>query len=144
MDNIWPEKLNYSISIPTKAVIFGTNINITFNLIPLLKGLRIGNISTELFETTHLTAEYRISCREARRSRVIARDSWELSDDAETVDIEGQDGHSFIRTISVPKKLKDCVQSVEAKGIKVRHRLKFAIQLQNPDGHLSEVNDLHV
>lgn len=39
----------------------------------------------------------------------------------------------------LPKSLNECVQDCEVPGIKVRHKLKFIVQLHNPDGHISEL-----
>lgn len=39
----------------------------------------------------------------------------------------------------LPKSLNECVQDCELPGIKVRHKMKFIVQLHNPDGHISEL-----
>ena len=78
--------------------------------------------------------------RQSHISRVVVGDKWRLPDDAETEDIEGQEGYKFTRLLLIPRSLRDCVQSVEATGIRVKHRLQFMIQLLNPDGHVSEVS----
>lgn len=41
--------------------------------------------------------------------------------------------------VLLPKSLHACVQDCEVAGIKIKHKLKFTIQLHNPDGHMSEV-----
>ena len=122
-------------------MIFGTNINVEFILVPLLKGLKIGRISTILVETQDMIVECIAQPkREYSKTRTVAVDQWELGENAETEELNGREGYSFIRSLSLPKNLRGCVQTVEAKGIKVKHRLKFIIQLLNPDGHVSEVS----
>jgi arrestin-related trafficking adapter 4/5/7 len=39
----------------------------------------------------------------------------------------------------LPKLLKHCIQDVEMLEIKIRHKIKFYITLQNLDRHTSEV-----
>lgn len=75
--------------------------------------------------------------------RPIAKDEYRFPDDAESMDVEGQDGFTFSRALSIPQSLKDCLQTVDALGIRVRHSLKFNIQMHNPDGHVSEVSVNH-
>ena len=76
------------------------------------------------------------------RKRVVSRDIWDLPEGSEAEDLEGREGYKFMRPLPIPKNLRHCVQTVESKGIKVRHRLKFVIQLINPDEHISEVGKL--
>jgi hypothetical protein len=39
----------------------------------------------------------------------------------------------------LPKSLKHCIQDVETPEIKIHHKIKFHITLQNPDRHTSEI-----
>ena len=138
---MWPEKIDYCLSTPTKAVIFGTSVQVDFKLIPLLKGLRIGKITTELNEKQDIKIRgTRNPSRSRQISRLIVRDEHRLPDDVETEDVEGQEGYVFSRSLRLPQSLKHCVQTVEALGIKIRHYLSFNIQMHNPDGHVSEVS----
>jgi len=123
-----------------KAVIFGSNVQVDFKLIPLLKGLKIGKVTTELNERQEMNIRNtRIPARSRQMVRDVAKDEYRLSDDEETADIEGQEGYIFSRTVAVPQSLTKCVQTVDVLGIKVRHNLAFNVQLHNPDGHISEV-----
>lgn len=72
-------------------------------------------------------------------TRTITKDEFRLPDDAESGDIEGQDGFAFSRAILIPQSLKHCLQTVDALGVKIRHSLSFNVQMHNPDGHVSEV-----
>lgn len=137
MDDVWPEKLDYSMSIPTKGVVFGSAIRVDFKMIPLTKGLMIKSISSDLVEIRHLRF---IRCpRRNRIHRVIVQNEWVLPDDMETVEIDGQYGYRFHRLIQIPKSLNGCIQSVNTRGIEVKHMIKFTMRLRNPDEHQSEV-----
>ena len=140
---MWPDKIDYSLSTPTKAVIFGTNLQVDFRLIPLLKGLKIGKIKTELNERQEVTIKgSRAPSKSRQIIRMIVQDEHRLPDDAETEDIDGQEGYVFSRNLRLPQSLKNCIQTVDALGIKIRHSLTFNIQMHNPDGHVSEVSTI--
>lgn len=144
VENVWPNKIEYSISTPTKAVIFGTSIQVDFKLIPLLKGLRIGQIVSQLIESHDLTLnpEDPDSIRNTYKStRTILTDEHELDPDGslEIID-EAAEGYQFTRHLELPKTLTRCLQDTDTRGIKIRHKMKFRVQLLNPDGHISEVS----
>ncbi|KAE8353712.1 putative HECT-type ubiquitin ligase-interacting protein cred [Aspergillus coremiiformis] len=143
VENIWPNKIEYSISTPTKAVIFGTSIRVDFKLIPLLKGLKIGQIVSQLIESHDLTLnpEDHDAIRNTyKNTRTILNDEYELDHDnaLEIID-EVAEGFQFSRHLDLPKTLTRCLQDTDTKGIKIRHKLKFRVQLLNPDGHISEL-----
>ena len=140
VENIWPDKVDYSLSTPTKAVIFGTNVQVDFKLIPLLKGLKFGKVTTEFNERQEVSIKGpRAPIRSRQITRTIAKDEYRLPENAESEDIEGQDGYTFSRAIRIPQSLKKCLQTVDALGIRIRHNLTFNVQMHNPDGHVSEV-----
>lgn len=140
MENVWPEKVDYALSTPTKAVIFGTTVQVDFRLVPLLKGLKFGKIVTEVTEKQEFAVQTRTPKRKQTIIRSIAKDEYHHPDDAETVDIEGQEGFLFSRSIPLPQSLRKCLQTVDVMGIKIRHSLVFNVQMHNPDGHISEVS----
>jgi hypothetical protein len=55
VENLWPNKVEYSISIPNKAVVFGSSIPINIVLLPLLKGLTVGKVTCSLKELHNFT-----------------------------------------------------------------------------------------
>ncbi|MCJ1478370.1 hypothetical protein MMC13_007050 [Lambiella insularis] len=140
VENTWPNKIDYSISTPTKAVIFGTNIQIDFRLVPLLKGLKIGKIEVELLELHEFTVDM-VSNYKKQHAYVqtAAKTEWEIPEDTEAEDIHGQEGFEFSRMLPIPKSLRSCRQSAEVVGVKIKHKLKFNVMLNNPDGHTSEL-----
>lgn len=142
MDNIWPNKIEYSISTPTKAVVFGTSIRVDFKLIPLLKGLRIGQVTSQLIESHDLTLnpDETDSARNTYKiTRTILTDEHQVDENAVEIIDEAAEGYQFTRFLDMPLTLTRCLQDTDTKGIKVRHKLKFRIQLHNPDGHISEL-----
>jgi hypothetical protein len=140
---VWPHKIEYSISTPSKAVVFGTSVTVNFRLVPLLKGLRIGKISTQLVEAHDFTLEPQISGlppRGYKNTRTIETDEYEIDEEAQLQILDEEaEGYQISRVLNLPKTLNQCVQDTDAKGIKIRHKLKFTIQLHNPDEHISEV-----
>ncbi|KAL5335857.1 hypothetical protein BJX70DRAFT_374070 [Aspergillus crustosus] len=143
VENIWPNKIEYSISTPTKAVIFGTSIRVDFKLIPLLKGLGIGQIVSQLVETHDLT----LNPEDPDAIRNTYKNTRTIVNDEHTIDQENgieiidevAEGYQFTRVLDLPKTLARCLQDTDTRGIKVRHKLKFRVQLLNPDGHISEL-----
>lgn len=144
VENVWPEKIEYRISIPQKAVIFGTSIHVDMQFVSLLKGLRLGTIKSVLEEAIELTvpAGDGITHRLQNINRRISKWSLETNPDEhfrDMLDETGREGYVMSQDLKLPKSLKVCVQDVDAKGIKVRHKLRFVVALHNPDEHVSEV-----
>lgn len=111
-------------------------------MIPLLKGLRIGQTTSQLIESHDLTLnpEDADSIRNTYKiTRTILTDEYELQDDSLEIIDEAAEGYQFTRYLDMPQTLTRCLQDTDTKGIKVRHKMKFRIQLHNPDGHISEV-----
>lgn len=146
VENIWPNKIEYSLAIPQKAIIFGTMIYVDVKFTSLLKGLRIGTIRCQLVEVQEFSIPglppYGTN-RSHKNSRDIGNWAFELNDEEHYHDVlneSGQDGYSLKQTLPLPKCLRKCLQDVDTLGIKVRHKVKFLIALHNPDGHISEVS----
>jgi hypothetical protein len=144
LENVWPDKLEYSITTPSRAVIFGTSLRVDFRLLPLLKGLKIGTITSQLIESHDFTLNSENSDtaqNHYRTTRPITFDMYTLSEEDQVgiLDNEEADGCQFSRMLDLPKTLRKCMQDTDTQGIKIKHKLKFRIQLHNPDGHTSEV-----
>lgn len=147
VENIWPNKVEYSIVIPQKAVVFGTSIPLETRFTPLLKGLEIGDINCRLMEVHEviLTTAQGHSIREHKREREVKH--WTLSVNREEhwndmIEDSGQEGWLLNSQLDLPKKLGKCMQDTNVHGIKIRHKLKLVVALHNPDGHVSEVSCL--
>ena len=108
----------------------------------LLKGLRIGLVSTEVLETHEFTVESdSIASRRVHKdSKTLAKDAYQLDEEQESEILDEEvEGYRFSRYLELPKTLKKCLQDAEIHGIKIRHKLKFNVALHNPDGHVSEL-----
>lgn len=144
VENVWTNKIEYSISTPTKAIIFGTSLQVDFRLVSLLKGMVMGKITTQVKEEQEfvLDPEFGVPTYNSvqKVDRVVASDEYTINNetDAQILDEEAE-GFQFSRFIELPKTLKRCLQDCNVNGIKIRHKLKFNIQLHNPDGHISEL-----
>ncbi|GEQ66849.1 hypothetical protein JCM33374_g512 [Metschnikowia sp. JCM 33374] len=135
VDNTWPKKVEYSLSIPSKAIAIGAGTPVTMMLVPLLKGLQLGEIKMTLVEmysfvsyippphtSERVVCEKVISAPTANDSN-FQMDRWEIT--------------TFLK---VPPNLSKCTQDCDIQThLKVRHKLKFVIGLKNPDGHTSEL-----
>ncbi|KAI1942063.1 hypothetical protein LOZ66_001544 [Ophidiomyces ophidiicola] len=143
VENIWPNKLEYSISLANKAVIFGTSITVNFRLLPLVKGLKIGNILAQLVESHELTLppdEVSQQRKVTRTSKLIFSHSFEIEEQRDFfVPNADAEGYRFSKTWSLPTTLRKCLQDADTQGIKIKHKLKFRVQLHNSDGHTSEL-----
>jgi hypothetical protein len=118
---------------------------VDFKLVPLLKGLVIGNVSTQVKEEQELIVdpEWGVNAMSngiTKHDRVIVSDMYKIDpeNDVQILD-EAAEGFEFSRYLELPKSLNQCLQDCNAKGIKVRHKVKFNVQLHNPDGHISEL-----
>ncbi|KAK1988071.1 arrestin [Colletotrichum cereale] len=144
VENIWPNKVDYSIIIPQKAVVFGATVPLQMRFTPLLKGLEMGEISVKMLEIRECTLQGPTGSvfKEHRTEREVS--NWKFDVDREehwhdTIEDTGQEGWMVEKKLNLPKRLRQCVQDLNHNGIKVRHKLKLVVALKNPDGHISEL-----
>lgn len=135
VDNTWPKKVEYSLNVPSKAIAVGSGTSISMMLVPLLKGLQLGEIKISLVELYSYVGylppphtDERIVCEKVipmpnPDDQEFQMDKWEIE--------------TFLR---IPPSLLKCTQDCDIQShVKVRHKLKFNIGLCNPDGHTSEL-----
>ncbi|KND90652.1 putative HECT-type ubiquitin ligase-interacting protein creD [Tolypocladium ophioglossoides CBS 100239] len=144
VENIWPNKVDYSIVVPQKAVVFGGTINIEMRFTPLLKGLELGEITAKMLEIrdTWNEGSTGLSIREHRTEREVS--TWRFEANREEhwhdmIEDTGQEGWALTKPLNLPKRLRQCIQDLNHHGIKVRHKIKLTVALKNPDGHISEL-----
>lgn len=119
---------------------FGTQVQADFELSPLLKGLKIGTVQSEICMFEDVTVAVKgETIRTSHGEYIVSTDTFNFPEDAETEDIDGREGFRLSRTLNIPKKLRLCLQTCEERNIRIRHQLKFTVLLNNPDGHVSEV-----
>ncbi|QLQ78430.1 hypothetical protein HG537_0A06770 [Torulaspora globosa] len=147
VDNTWPNKVEYSISIPEKAIAIGSSTPIHILIIPLLKGLKLGPIKIQMVEHYQYCGAFGSVTSQERtvnKMRIkdplnhMNQDENEVSDENE--DFQFQDRWEVDTTFHIPASLSKCTQDCTLlNSIKVRHKVKFVISLVNPDGHVSEL-----
>jgi len=144
VENIWPNKVEYSILIPQKAIVFGSCVPLEMRFTPLLKGLELGDISIRLVEVHDIMLQGPAgqAIREHKKEREVAHWTVPMTREEHWCDMiedTGQEGWVMGTTLDLPRKIGKCVQDVNVQGIKVRHKLKMVVALKNPDGHISEL-----
>jgi hypothetical protein len=144
VENIWPNKVEYSILIPQKAVVFGSSIPLEMRFTPLLKGLELGDVTIKLVEVHDIVLQglNGHAVKEHKKEREVTHWTVPMSRGEnwrDLIDDTGQEGWTMSTTLDLPRKLGKCVQDVNVEGIKVRHKLKLVVALKNPDGHISEL-----
>ena len=149
--DIWANKISYSISIPTDAIVFGTSITADVELSPIKKGLRMGKVELRLLET--VVKRIQISEMPERGDRTkseeseVAKSDFEFPEhsrviyDDETIDnpTMADEMYRFKATLPLPKSLNDCRQDVDSHQINVTHRFKLMVNIHNPEGHVSQL-----
>ncbi|KAK2074652.1 hypothetical protein P8C59_008843 [Phyllachora maydis] len=144
VENIWPNKVEYSIVIPQKAVVFGSTIPLETRFTPLLKGLELGDVNIKLVETHDLLMQTSAGHPVRQYKKELEVANWTLPMSREEhwqdmIEDTGQEGWVMKASLDLPRKLSKCLQDVNAQGIKIRHKLKLVLALKNPDGHTSEL-----
>ncbi|KAH7175794.1 hypothetical protein EDB81DRAFT_751251 [Dactylonectria macrodidyma] len=144
VENIWPNKVDYSIVIPQKAVVFGGSVAMEMRFTPLLKALELGDITARLMEVRECCVQgpSGLNIREHRTEREVAMWKFEVTREEHWQDMiedTGQEGWALTKRLDLPKKLRLCIQDLNHHGIKVRHKIKLTVALCNPDGHISEL-----
>ncbi|KJZ73208.1 hypothetical protein HIM_07405 [Hirsutella minnesotensis 3608] len=144
VENTWPNKVDYSIIIPQKAVVFGGTINMVMRFTPLLKGLQLGEITAKFIELRDcwIQGSTGMNIREHRTEREVSTWKFEVNPDEHWQDMiedTGQEGWTLTKSLNLPKRLRQCIQDLNHHGIKVRHKIKLTVALKNPDGHTSEL-----
>ncbi|KAI2617770.1 hypothetical protein GGR54DRAFT_640858 [Hypoxylon sp. NC1633] len=145
VENIWPNKIEYSVVIPQKAVVFGSNIPLEMRFTPLLKGLEMGNITVKLNEIQEFTVQAYPTptpTKSYKHDRDVTSWSFEVTREHhwhDNIEETGQEGWAISQELGLPKRLSKCIQDCSLHGIKIRHKLKLTVALKNPDGHISEL-----
>ena len=150
--DIWANKISYSISIPTDAIVFGTSITADIELSPIKKGLTLGKVELSMLETV----VKRIQLSELPDSRGDRTKSEEtevaqlgmdfpeqsrVMYDGETADnpMMADEMYKFKATLPLPRSLNRCRQDVDSHQINVTHRFKLMVNIHNPEGHISQL-----
>lgn len=133
INNVWPNKVDYEFSLPSKAVAVGSSTPVHLSMTPLLKGLKLGSIKMTLVEISVLTTPFG---HNKQVEKVVASKTIEASPDG----YEGHDLWEVDDFFPIPPSLSKVTQDAEVPNlIKVSHKFKFVVGLKNPGGHTSEL-----
>ncbi|VEU23017.1 DEKNAAC104167 [Brettanomyces naardenensis] len=134
VENTWPGKVQYEVRLARKAIPIGGKIKVHILMVPLSKGLKLGEIKATIQQYFALKG----SDEESFEDR---KNIFEYTFPAISMDQLSPDKWSLEAKICVPENLKQCTPDVELKDdiIRVRHRLVLDINILNPDGHSSQV-----
>jgi len=131
--NTWPNKVDYSISVPTKAIAIGSRSQVSFSFTPLLKGLTLGKTRIQIIE-------YKILSNGAGSTTTSEKSVAEATIYPNSSAFEDLDTWQFDHLFNVPSSLAKCTQDCKiGKYITVSHKFRFSVSLKNPDGHVSEL-----
>ncbi|KAF1350054.1 hypothetical protein BDV97DRAFT_398841 [Delphinella strobiligena] len=150
--DIWANKLSYSISIPTDAVVFGTSIVADVELSPIRKGIKLGKIEMRLIEAvTKRIQQSEVPDLRGDRCKVdetdVAKADMEFPEDSRvTFEDESPDNptmedekYVFKAKLELPKSLRQCRQDVDSHNVNITHRFKLMVNIHNPEGHVSQL-----
>jgi len=150
--DIWANKISYSISIPSDAVVFGTSIVADVELSPIRKGIRLGKIELQLLETVVKRIQMSEvpdarSDRSKSEETEVAKTEMDFPDNSrvtyadDTVDNPtlADEMFKFQAMLPLPKSLNICRQDVDGHQINVSHRFKLMVNIHNPEGHVSQL-----
>ncbi|CAK3887306.1 Hypothetical predicted protein [Lecanosticta acicola] len=150
--DIWANKISYSISIPTDAIVFGTSITADVELSPIKKGLRLGKVELRLMETvvkrvTQADDPNLRADRQKTEENEVAKADMDFPEDSrvmyddESIDnpVLADEMYKFQATLPLPKSLNVCRQDVDNHNINVSHRFKLMVNIHNPEGHVSQL-----
>ncbi|RBR06592.1 uncharacterized protein FIESC28_10987 [Fusarium coffeatum] len=145
VEQTWVNKVDYSISIPNKAVTFGGSVPLEIRLTPLAKGIDLQRIVVKLVEFHEFSMHSRhyVYTREHKSQREV--NHWDIDVSTEqywhdNIEETNQEGWVIKQALELPKTLAECSQDIDAHGIKIYHKLKLHIPIRNQDGHVSHLD----
>ncbi|KAI9266475.1 hypothetical protein BDA99DRAFT_505776 [Phascolomyces articulosus] len=131
--NTWSDKMEYAITLPSKIYAHGETIPISFDIRPIADNLRVRSLSGTLKEyCTYTTTE-----RSKTDTRVVRMEK----KDKPFLSVALGDGNEWKKVIKliVPERAPFIFCDADNEMIRIRHKLKFVISLENADGHTSEL-----
>ncbi|KAF7721321.1 hypothetical protein EC973_004865 [Apophysomyces ossiformis] len=142
VSNQWAGKLDYEISVPTDTYTHGDQILVNIRATPLIRGVKIRYLSCTFKEymTCRATNGW-FSGRPRGQSRVL----FHTSNAKFGCDRHSQNASSSVmewstsQVIPIPRSTDDIQCSVQNSAVRIRHKLKFVLSIENPDGHISEL-----
>ncbi|KAI8096526.1 uncharacterized protein BX664DRAFT_324190 [Halteromyces radiatus] len=132
--NQWTNKVDYDISLPTKLYHHGDTIRVAIRLTPLMQGLLIRQITCTFKEyATCKPVNGWFGGRSRSHGKILYYTRNNLINDNHTSPLCIQ------LTIPVPDTVEEIQCDTQSDQVRVRHKLKFVLSIENPGGHLSEL-----
>ncbi|KAL4975308.1 hypothetical protein BDW66DRAFT_160611 [Aspergillus desertorum] len=124
LDNEWPGKVQYSLSLSDTIVPFKSHIRPHMHLSPLAEGLQLECIGVEVVETHSFAPStlYSLGHTDGIEQERVTRMAYIGS-----------------RCCSLPSALTDCAQDIRTPYFTIMHKVVFTIRLVNLDGHVSMI-----
>ncbi|KAL4799564.1 hypothetical protein BDV19DRAFT_400795 [Aspergillus venezuelensis] len=139
LDEVWADKIAYRIQVPNTSIAFGTMVELRYSFIPLLTGLNIEYVESEVLESLEVSADESAVSSRVNSTNVICSTK-HIMEDGFIGDIsKDAEGYHLSHTLHLPRRIGQCAQDTEAMGIRIKHKLKVIVRMTNPDEHLSEL-----
>lgn len=136
INNTWPGKVQYNVTIPRKGIAVGSRVPIHILVVPIAKGLRLRSINAVLVQHHHVA---HLGGRLPEYEEIHGKQHLEISD-------RDRDKFTFdqwlVKThFKVPESIREITPTTSLKDdmVVVKHRLRISIQLKNQEGHVSEL-----
>ncbi|KAL4908634.1 hypothetical protein BDW74DRAFT_102300 [Aspergillus multicolor] len=142
LDNEWPGKVQYSLSLADALVPFGSDIRPYLHILPLTEGLQIESIEVKVIETHGFapSTPYYTGCQNrTEQERVVSARLFTSAKDMDSSTIDEGSALGISLLVSLPASLTHCAQDVRTSYFDIRHRAVFTIRLINLDGHISMI-----
>jgi hypothetical protein len=133
VSNHWANKLDYEINMPTKVYSHGDTIRVSIQALPLAPNLSIRYVACTFKEyMTCRAINGWFNGKNKSHGRII---HYVRQDPC----IVLQDLWSTVMEIQVPESMMDIQCDASNETVRVRHKLKFTVSIENEDGHISEL-----
>jgi hypothetical protein len=142
--NHWADKLDYEITMPTKVYSHGDTIPITIQAVALAPNLHIRYVSCTFKEyMTCRAINGWFNGKNKSHGRIIhySRVDQEGTQGALSYseDTNSNSVWSTTMNINIPDSLLDIQCDAHNDSVRVKHKLKFTMSIENEDGHISEL-----
>ncbi|ODV80336.1 protein for resistance to o-dinitrobenzene, calcium, and zinc [Suhomyces tanzawaensis NRRL Y-17324] len=134
INNTWPGKVQYNVSIPKKGVPIGSTLPIKILVVPIAKGLTLKGANASIVQHFHVLH----SEGKSPEWEILSGKQTLQTPDPESLPVDQWLIKSHFK---VPNNLKHINQTCDLKNniIQVKHRLRITLQLKNQAGHVSEL-----
>lgn len=136
--NHWADKLDYEITLPTKVYSHGDTIPVSIQALPLAPNLQVRYISCTFKEyMTCRAINGWFNGKNKSHGRIIHYTRRDQNQQIQQQ--QEQNMWSTVMHIKVPENLMDIQCDAHNDSVRVRHKLKFTMSIENDDGHISEL-----